>query len=154
MIVQFLNQAFNKGIRLLEHALDVRSEKHRAITANLANQETPMYKAIEVNFKRAIKDAAGGPSHAPMAATHVNHFSLGTQLSRTDGRHIPGMATASNPTSYTTESKEKTTRIDGNNVNAEQDLARLAENSLMYNATVQITGGKLSSLKNTIRDLR
>ncbi len=154
MFVQLLNQAYHKTIGLLERALDIRSEQHRSTTANIANQDTPMYKATEVNFKAAIRDASGRSMSGPMAVTNPMHFPSTAALGRTNVKHLPGESVASTTPSYIVESKNKSVRLDGNNVRAEQEMAKLAENTLMYNATVQIVGGKLASLKNTIRDLR
>ncbi len=154
MIVRFLNQTFSKTLGLLERALDIRSEQHRSTTANVANQDTPGYKATEVNFKAAIDDAFQATPSAPLMTTDSMHSSGAIQLARTNQSHISSVAQAASPPSYVVESKAQSNRLDGNNVNAEAEMAKLAENSLMYNATVQFAGRRLSAIKDTIRDLR
>ncbi len=154
MIVRFLNQTFSKTLSVLERALDIRSEQHRSTTANVANQDTPGYKATEVNFKEAMDDAFQSTPSAPLMTTDSEHFSGTIHLARTNRLHIPSVAQAASAPSYVVESKARSTRLDGNNVNAEMEMAKLAENNLMYNATIQIAGSKLSAIKDTLRDLR
>ena len=136
MEVNFLDQTS----ALLSQALDLRSERHRAITGNIANQDTPGYKSVEVDFTQALKNATAGDSagHVALAVTHPSHIALGGALP--DFRSGAVVSTV-----------ERSNRLDGNSVNAEMEMAKLAENTLLYNATTQILGARFKALKSAVR---
>lgn len=129
---------FNKTIGLLAQALDLRSERHRVITANIANQDTPGYKSMEVNFKEALSEATGH-SAVPLTRNHPSH------LSPAGGGVLPSHAVVSPGTSQ---------RLDGNTVHGEEEMAKLAENTLFYTATTQILNSKFRGIRNAIREGR
>lgn len=133
-----ISSLFSKTIGLLAQALDVRSERHRVITSNIANQDTPGYKAMEVNFKEALGSASG---------------SFPLPLQRTDPSHLSpaGGVFAS---SHAAVSPGSSQRLDGNTVNGEREMAKLAENTLFYTATTQILSGKFRGIRNAIREGR
>ncbi|MEK7702626.1 MAG: flagellar basal body rod protein FlgB [Nitrospirota bacterium] len=148
----FIN-LFDRTTNLLHRALDLRTAKHQATTSNVSNQDTPYYKAKEMNFKKAIRDFIPPPS-GPMATTHKAHFALTMKLDLTTHRHIPINGHARGAESYIETSQDKTTRLDQNNVNAEKEMAQMAENQLMYTASTQLISGKLAGLKSAIREGR
>lgn len=133
-----ISSLFDKTIGLLAEALNLRSERHRAITANIANQDTPGYKATEVNFKEAMNAAF---DTSPIA------------LQRTDPGHLSPMGSLS-ASSHVTVSPEQSHRLDGNTVNAEKEMAKLAENTLFYTATTQIITSKFRAVRNAIKEGR
>ena len=149
----FIN-LFGKTTNLLHRALDLRATKHQAITSNIANQDTPFYKAKEMNVKKAMRDFIPPPVGVPISTTNAAHFSLTMKLVQTDLRHIPVGGNPRGAESYVEESEDKTTRLDQNNVNAEQQMAQMAENQLMFNAASQMISGKFTGLKNAIREGR
>jgi flagellar basal-body rod protein FlgB len=149
----FIN-LFDKTTNLLHRALDLRTAKHQSTASNVANQDTPYYKAKEMNFKKAIRDFIPPPVDVPMSTTHKSHFSLTVKLLRTSSQHIPVNGHPRDAQSYIELSQDKTTRLDENNVNAEQEMAQLAENQLMYNAASQMISGKFIGLKSAIREGR
>ncbi len=125
---------------LLSQLLDLRSERHRGISANIANQDTPGYKAVEVDFTQALKNAtaADTPGHLAVAVTHTQHIGA--------GGIVPDLSSGA-----VVSQIERSNRLDGNSVNAEMEMAKLAENTLMYNVTSQVLGMRLKAIKNTIR---
>lgn len=133
---------FDKTIQLLEKALDLRSDRHRAITANIANQDTPGYRAAELNFKEAMQQASGASASLPPV--------------RTDPRHLPAHPAGGSvvPSSPPPSLVERPSRLDGNTVVTEREMAKLAENTLMYNAMAQLIAKKFATLKNVIREGR
>jgi flagellar basal-body rod protein FlgB len=149
----FIN-LFDKTTNLLHRGLDLRTAKHQATTSNIANQDTPFYKAKEMDFKKAIRDFIPPPMDIPMSTTHKAHFALTMKLSLSAPQHIPVGGHPRGAESYIGESQDKTTRLDQNNVNAEREMAQLAENNLMFNATTQLISGKFAGLKSAIREGR
>ena len=133
-------QLNNATTDLLSKSLDIRSQRHLAIVTNVANQDTPEYKATDLNFKEALKGAAPNREFIPMMQTNGAHFS--------------SLLTPSSVAKYPVEIKKDSTRLDGNSVNPEQEMAKLAENNLMYNATVQILSGRFNNLMSVIKEGR
>ncbi len=146
-----MNQLFDKTVHLLSRALDLRSTKHQAIISNVANQDTPYYKAKDLNFKEVIRDFLPPPVDTPMFVTNEAHFSLVTRLMQTDPQHIPINGPVYSAESYVYESPDKTARLDQNNVSIDQEMAKMAENNLMFNASSQWISGKFLGLKTAIR---
>ncbi|MFQ5588258.1 MAG: flagellar basal body rod protein FlgB [Nitrospiria bacterium] len=124
----------------LEKALDIRSSRHTVITSNISNQDTPGYKSKEIDFKKAMADAGKTAPVVKMAKTDAGHLSTGPSSG------IQPEVTLS----ASTGSK----RLDGNTVNPEKEMARLAENTFMYQATAQLIARKFSGLKNVINEGR
>jgi flagellar basal-body rod protein FlgB len=145
---------FDKTTNLLHRGLDLRVAKHQSTASNIANQDTPFYKAKEMNFKKAIRDFIPPPVDVPMTTTHKNHFALAIKLNLTQGAHIPVNGHPRTAEDYIVESQDKTTRMDQNNVNGEREMAQLAENNLMFNASSQLISGKFAGLKSAIREGR
>ncbi len=134
MILRLFDQTFD----LLAHALDVRTERHRVISANVANQDTPGYRGQQVDFHATLAARAGAGAAAPV---------------RTHPAHLAGPGPAGSGLVATPDAGSNA-RLDGNSVDAEREMARLAENTLMYNATVQFISGRFARLKSAIREGR
>ncbi len=144
----------DKTTNLLHRAMDLRSVKHQATISNIANQETPEYKAKELDFKKAIRDFLPLPIEGPLATTDYDHMLHTVKLTQTHKEHFPVNGLVRPAEEYVLPSTDGTTREDRNNVNAEQEMARLAENNLMFNASSQIISGKFLRLKGAIREGR
>jgi flagellar basal-body rod protein FlgB len=124
----------------LERALDGASLRHRALAENLANVNTPGYKRLEVDFVTALRRAVAGAD---------------VPLRRTDARHLPGEAGALaevRPSAWRVQ--ETTGRADRNNVDPDAELAKLAENTLLYNSLTQVLGRRLATLRFAINEGR
>ncbi|MFY9270887.1 MAG: flagellar basal body rod protein FlgB [Candidatus Manganitrophaceae bacterium] len=139
---------FSKTIGLLEKALDLRSERHRVITSNVANQDTPGYRAMEVDFKGAMNEASAS---ATLSLHRTDRSHLASGGSPSTGASSTGAFSAG---SHAVPAQGKSNRLDGNTVNGEQEMARLAENTLFYTATTQIVSSKLRGIRNAIREGR
>lgn len=130
---------FGKTVGLLENLLDLRSKRHNLILSNIANQDTPRYKARDLSFTDELKARIKSPGEGLMV-TSPGHIGGGSDVFNEKGKVI-------------TEAT-KAIGIDQNSVNVDQEMANLAENSIMYNATAQIVGTKLKALKNAVREGR
>jgi len=131
----------NKTLALLEQALDLRSERHRLISSNIANQDTPGYKGLEIDFKSALKQAFGSAD--------------GISLAQTDPRHLPtGQPAGPSAVPQPISAPGGSSRLDGNTVNSEKEMAKLAENTLMYDATAQIVALNFKSILSAIQEGR
>jgi flagellar basal-body rod protein FlgB len=129
-------RVFDQTLGLLERLLDARGARHQAIVANLANQDTPGYRAVDVSFQETLNTASG--SSLATATTHAAHLSTEEPSA--------GVATHT--------SSGRSNRLDGNTVNVEHEMAKLAENTLLYQAGTELLSAKFRILKNAIREGR
>jgi flagellar basal-body rod protein FlgB len=133
---------FDRTMRLLERTLDLRSAKHRVIASNLANEETPGYRASELNFMDQLQSARKGRLPIVLAATQSGHFGA-------HGRH--GIQAV---TGKLSEVPAGDLPLDANSVNLELEMAKLSENAMQYNAAATILAKRFTSLLSAIRDAR
>ncbi|UVT14596.1 MAG: flagellar basal body rod protein FlgB [Nitrospira sp.] len=133
---------FDRTMRLLERTLDLRSARQRVIASNLANEETPGYRASELNFMDQLHSAHKGRLPIMLAATQSRHF----------GVHGPQGVQA--VTGKLSEMPAGDLPLDANSVNLELEMAKLSENAMQYNAATTILAAKFRGLLSAIRDAR
>lgn len=79
------------------------------------------------------------------------------QLAQTNTRHLGGItasASLGSPIQVVSTAGRGPTRYDGNNVDVDKEMAKLAETQIAYNAVAQVTATKLSGLRNAINEGR
>jgi flagellar basal-body rod protein FlgB len=133
---------FDRTFRLLERTLDLRSARQRVIASNLANEETPGYRASELTFMDQLHSAHKGRLPIVLAATQSRHF----------GMHGPQGVQA--VTGKLGEVPAGDLPLDANSVNLELEMAKLSENVMQYNAAATILAAKFRGLLSAIRDAR
>jgi len=132
---------FNTTVNLLAKSVDLRARNHNYISANLANAETPGYTPTALKFEKQLQDAVKDRGQAKgRAVTHP--------------RHIPLKGMSENLDSVRGESIETPAGApgkDGNSVELENEMAKMTQNQIMYNASVQILAKKFEGLKTAIK---
>lgn len=119
-------------------ALDVRARRTELIANNLANADTPGYKARDLDFRAAMARAAGEPAS-------------GVHLSTTQAGHIGGAASADATTSPDLKYRTPLApALDGNTVDAQLEQAAFAENAVRYQATLTFLNSKFRGLLTAI----
>jgi len=135
---------FSNTIDLLGKSVDLRAKNQNLIASNVANAETPNFVpktlAFEQELQGALKNRQPGQRHS----------------SPPNARHIPirgsGGGTAVQSVSGTVvETPAKTPGKDGNAVEIENEMGRMAENQIMFNASVQMLNKKFEGLRAAIR---
>ncbi|WP_050614771.1 flagellar basal body rod protein FlgB [Bacillus testis] len=124
---------FSGTIAHLENALNYASTKQKVISDNLANADTPNFKAKSVSFKKMLDTEMDSFS---TNKSDARHFDLSN-----DGQSMPGVYVKGN-ISYNN---------NGNSVDADKEMSDMAENQIYYNALIDRMNGKLKSLENVIR---
>ncbi len=133
---------FDRTMRLLERTLDLRSARQRVIASNLANEETPGYRASELTFMDQLQSARKGRLPIVMAATRPGHFG------------VQGPQGVQAVTGKLGEVPAGDLPLDANSVNLELEMAKLSENAMQYNAAATILAKKFNGLLNVIREGR
>ena len=131
-------EIFGGTISLLEKTLDLRSMRHNLIISNVANIDTPNYKAFDIIIKEELEKTMGAEK--------------AIKLENTRSKHLPGRETCpGNVKSRDSGDQQITLRNDGNSVDIDREMAKLSENNLMYNALAQIISRKFTGLKDVIK---
>jgi flagellar basal-body rod protein FlgB len=133
---------FDRTMQLLERSLDLRSARQRVIASNLANEETPGFRASELTFMEQLQSAQKGRLPVSLAVTQSGHVgSRGAGgLSGVNGKLI--------------EVPAGDLPLDANTVNLELEMAKLSDNAMQYNAAASITAIRFRQLLSAIRDAR
>ena len=124
---------FGGTISSLEKGLSYATTKNKAIAQNIANVDTPGYKSKDVDFKSILEDA--------QKATVSSY--------KTDSRHYNFTIASQGSGTYSNDNFRA--RSNGNGVNMDTEQAKLAENTIYYNALIERVSGKLTTLNTVIK---
>ncbi len=124
--------SFDKALGIHPTALQLRAERGSVLAENLANADTPNYKARDIDFKAVLEGTAR--RQLRMKSTAEGHMSLPT-------------GTASTATLYRVPLHPS---LDENTVTAHLEKAEFAENSLRYQASLMFLNRKLSGLRSAM----
>ncbi|MEP5765399.1 MAG: flagellar basal body rod protein FlgB [Halieaceae bacterium] len=120
---------------LYSRALVVRTERAEIIAGNIANADTPRYKARELDFASAMKSATGASAAGGMRRTHTDH--------------IASRDAASDAAIYLRDDSRMGS--DGNTVQMEVEKAAYVENAVNFQANAQFFDGSLRTLRKALR---
>ena len=129
-MTQMLDSIFDGSVYLLERSLDLRLARQNLIAANVANAETPGYRALDMNFQEVLRDmadkldASRSGHTAPSGAAPVR-----VRLTAADTGSLGN---------------------DNNTVGLERELGKLSENGLMFKAQALFLSKKLALLRQAV----
>ena len=126
---------FDSALGIHADALRIRSQRAELLASNLANTDTPNYKARDIDFQSAMKQATDGQL-SRMQTTHTNHIQSSS---------APFSAPA---VQYRTVMQDS---LDGNTVDEQIEEAQFMQNSIQYQASLNFLGGKFRSLLTAIK---
>lgn len=124
--------SFERALNLHAQALELRSRRTEMLAANLANADTPGYRARDLDFKTTMAHAMGASQ--PLQATHAHHL------------QAPG--SNAGELLYRMPSQMS---LDGNTVETEQEKAAFADNALRYQVSLQFMNSRVKGLLSAIR---
>lgn len=134
--------------------LQLRAKKHEAITSNIANSETPNYKAADFSFADALSKARGIPmsyadSNSGGQFTKLNMASV--QMTATSAAHFGPKKTSAVDQAVDNKFRNPhMAALDGNTVDLEQERALYAENMIKYEAAVNSMNGHIRTMKDAM----
>ncbi len=123
---------------VLKKALDSQSQRHLLIASNISNIDTPGYKAKDIDFKGALRAALGSSDGLALRTTHSGH--IGPNKDDIRGLQAEPF------------NEPDAAKSNGNNVNIDKEMMKLAENQISYNATVQMMSKRHSTLMVAITE--
>ena len=129
----------DKTTDALGASLDLRLLRHNVTSANVANAETPGYKAKTVDFEEALSRA-------------LDHEGLG-KMHTSDSEHfLMGQGAISRARADVYDNPDINVTNDGNTVDMEKELATLADNSILYKAALQLINKKLGAMRYAVTE--
>lgn len=127
----------DKTLKALTTALNFREMRQELISSNVANANTPGYKSKKMDFEAALARALDVDGQMRMNATDDRHHNVGN-----GGFNNLEPEIYDDPNGIVSE--------NGNTVDVESEMARMAENKLMYDALVQLINKKMGIMKYAI----
>lgn len=127
----------DKTLNALTTALNFREMRQKLITSNVANANTPGFKAKQLDFEAALARALDVDGNMAMNVTDGRHHNVGS-----------GGFNNLEPEIY--DAPNGVVSENGNTVDVEAEMAQMAENKLMYDALVQLINKKMGIMKYAI----
>jgi flagellar basal-body rod protein FlgB len=134
-----MSSMFDKTTDALATSLRLRQIRHNVTSSNIANAETPGFKAKKVDFENALASALDLDGLNRLETSNEKHFVTG-------GSSSPSAEIYDNP--------DVAVSNDGNTVDMEKEMAALAENSILYKSALQLINKKMAALKYAIGEGR
>jgi flagellar basal-body rod protein FlgB len=124
---------FDTALGMAPKTLAFREKRSEILAANLANADTPNFKARDLDFKSVLKQSMA--SGVTLERTHTGHI---TPQQQVFGANVM----------YRNPSQAS---LDGNTVESNVEQAKYAENTVQYQATLQFISGRFSGLMTALR---
>ena len=132
-------------LRFNEAALDLRAQRQQVLASNIANADTPNFKARDIDFSKTLQQALGGRQSAVKPLPPV-------ELARTDPGHLAGkpMSDGSEDSSLLYRSVTQGS-VDGNTVDMDVERSQFTDNGVHYEAGVTALNAQIKMLLSAIQ---
>lgn len=118
-----------------EKALHLQSRRAQLLAQNLANSDTPNYKARDIDFKSALQSVTNGNMPTLLTTTQSSHIQPQEMFMGVETLYRQPMQSS----------------LDGNTVEPHVEMAEFTENSMRYLMTLRIMSGRINSMLSAIR---
>ncbi len=131
---------FPDTLNFLEKSLDLRTRKQRVLATDIANADTPNFQSFDIMVEEALQKARkdGEEDGFRLVTTNPRHMAL-------DEAPFP------EPVVRVQQADYYSLKTDGNTVDVDREMGKLAKNQIMYNTSVEIISRELRRLKNVIK---
>lgn len=126
----------DRAFSIHDDAMQLRSRRSSILAANIANADTPGYKARDMDFS-AMMNTLESTQNNQISLAHTNH------------RHLPGSTSEMNESIKYRNPLQAS--LDGNTVDMHVEQARFAQNALQYQTSLTLLNGKIQGLLLAIR---
>ncbi|HEX8787785.1 MAG TPA: flagellar basal body rod protein FlgB [Telluria sp.] len=129
-------------LRFNELALSLRSQRQELLASNIANADTPNFKARDIDFSNALQGALAraGQPQGQLTTTAAGQFANGPA----DGKTLPD----GTPVLYRTVTQGA---VDGNTVDMDTERTQFADNALRYEAGITMITQQLHNMINAVQ---
>lgn len=133
-MIDRLDSEFN----FLQTAVALRQQRMELLSTNIANADTPNYKARDFDFKQALERAIGANGTLP-----------NTELTLTSSRHIPAMGRG--PLQFAPQYRVPfQASLDGNTVDMDMERMAFADNTMKQQASIHFVSARIKSLMTAL----
>ena len=132
-----MSSRLDEAMRFHQTALNTRAYRQQVIASNIANADTPNYKARDVDFREALKGAMAGKSG-------------NLALNATSARHLAAAGTSPLEANLKFRNDQQGA-VDGNTVNMDVERSAFAENAVQYQASVTFINGLITGMQRAIQ---
>ncbi len=124
---------FDQAFGIHEQALKLRAKRAEVLAGNIANVDTPGYKARDFDFQTVLRNEIG--SSQRVRSTHPRHIKVDTGVISPSqmGYRVPSQPS-----------------LDGNTVDSQLEHSAFASNALEYQASLRFISGQVQSLRKAI----
>jgi flagellar basal-body rod protein FlgB len=129
--------AIDSSLGLHDDALRLRGQRASVLASNIANADTPNYKARDLDFQSTLQRTVKSQGMRPVQLAQTNNAHIAAQ-----GTPAEGELMYRNPLQAS---------LDGNTVDAHVEHTKFAENALRYQASLQFLGDRFRGLRNAIK---
>jgi flagellar basal-body rod protein FlgB len=123
-------------INFYEQVLSLRAQRQQLLASNIANADTPNYKAVDIDFNSAMQSALQQVNPA--------------ELKLTSSSHLPNTGTIGNADIKERASKQNS--LDGNTVDMDVERAQFTENALQYEAAITLINNQFKNIASVIQN--
>ena len=134
-----MNNKINSALDFQQAALGLRARRQEVLAGNIANADTPNYKARDFDFSSALKEAVAGRMPNDLS------------MKLTSQRHIAGTAVGDGLPSSLMYRVPVQMNADGNTVEMDTERSQFSENAIRYQAGVSFISGHLRTLMSAIQ---
>jgi flagellar basal-body rod protein FlgB len=125
-----------QALRFQSEALQLRAQRQQVLSANIANADTPGYKAVDFDFARALRESLGSTTRVAQRTSAAGHM-------------VARAASAATPAPIDSDAVQPAQ--DGNTVDMDKERARIADNAVRYEATLKFLNGQIRTLLSAIQ---
>ena len=130
--------SIGSALGLSPQVMALRARRMELLAANIANADTPGYKARDIDFAAALRQARGQARAVDLRLTHPQHLAPGA-------RAVPGVDA---PILYRVAAQPS---MDGNTVESHREHAAFMDNAVRYQASLNFLDGRIRGLRTAIR---
>ena len=135
--MRLLDTLFDRTVSGLNKTMDLTWRRNQALSSNIANAETPQYRAIDVSFGQEL-ERAFEVTTPDVGVTNSTHISV----------------SGNNDSSEVVSDLSGATKPDGNNVDLDLQMGRLAQNSGDYMNAARLIRRQIGLLRTAIREAK
>jgi flagellar basal-body rod protein FlgB len=133
--MNFIDSIYDYNLKGLEKILDLTNRRQKVINANVANAETPHYRAVDLNFAGELERTFSKKNSQDLLVTNKKHLS-----------------TTNDGNAFIFSDLSGVTKADGNNVDIDLQMARQRYNAGQYNYAAEVIRHKFQQIKSIIRE--
>jgi len=129
--------SLEQQVAVYSQALNLRAQRHQVLASNIANADTPNYKARDFNFETAMQNAMAGRQSGGEVA-----------MARTQAGHMTGAGGSG--LAKLLYRGETQSAVDGNTVDMDVERTQIADNAMQYQILTQLVSDEFKGIRSAL----